>query len=79
MNLTPFCSTSINANGGFKRLEHEDDYEVFLRWVATSLFYEESEKLSAVSITKEELESYLSQLPKAIVLLVDELNARSRN
>ncbi len=65
----------FNGNGGFLRRDKESDDDAFLRWVATSLLYDEDVTVPAFNCKKEDLEKYLSKSPKPIVLLVDELNA----
>ena len=66
----------FNGDNGFFPLDGESDYDACLRWVATSVLFEEHETVPvpAFNCTEQDLEEYLSTSPKPIVLLVDNLN-----
>lgn len=69
----------FNGGGEFSLQDGESDYDGFLRWVATSLLYDDPKTAPRRICRQQELEEYLSDSPKPIVLMVDELNALTGN
>ena len=67
----------FTASSGFSLQDGESDYHGFLRWVASSLLFDEDDlnPWPIFSCPEQQLEAYLSDAPKPIVLLVDELHA----
>ena len=75
----------VNFNGArglqqpFRRLDGESDYDAFLRWLATSLLFDDEETVTTGTCQEQDLDEYLSRSELPIVLLVDELNALTLN